>query len=366
MNIICVVGARPNFMKMDPILREMSKYPELFSSTLVHTGQHYDVSMSDTFFRDLGLRQPEINLDVKSGTHAQQTAKVMVAFESVVTENKPDLVIVVGDVNSTLAATLTAAKLHISVAHIEAGLRSFDKSMPEEINRIITDHLSDYLFTPCVDANENLKREGIIDEKIHLVGNVMIDTLIRCLDSARRSRILEQLNLRKQNYGLITLHRPGNVDHQSVLRELISAFTKIQLEIPLVWPMHPRTSRNIKEFGFMRLMGQMRNLHLTPPLGYIDFVALESSAKLVLTDSGGVQEETTVLGVPCLTIRENTEWPITMHMGTNTLVGCSSDAIVNIAARILNGETKVGKAPELWDGHTAARIVQIIAESFCR
>ncbi|MCD6172021.1 MAG: UDP-N-acetylglucosamine 2-epimerase (non-hydrolyzing) [Thermoplasmata archaeon] len=359
--VLGVVGARPNFMKIDPVFRVLEREPQKFSTFLVHTGQHYDDRMSKIFFLDLGLRAPDVNLDVGSSTHAEQTGMVMIRLERVLLEQKPDLVLVVGDVNSTLAAAITAAKLHIPVAHIEAGLRSFDRKMPEEINRIVVDALSTYLFTPSRDANENLRREGIPDEHIYFVGNVMIDTLIRCRPLAERSSIFNQLGLNKKDrYALLTLHRPSNVDNREILAEILEALLKIQEEIPIIFPIHPRTKKRIWEFGFQPILEKAHNLRIIPPLGYIDFLALESHATFVLTDSGGIQEETTVLGVPCLTLRENTERPVTITQGTNQLVGHDKNKIIAAAFNILDSQMPQRRIPELWDGHTAERIVEVL------
>ena len=359
--ILGVVGARPNFMKIDPVFRALEREPERFSTFLVHTGQHYDDQMSKIFFVNLGLRSPDVNLDVGSGTHAEQTGMIMIRLERVLLEQKPDLVLVVGDVNSTLAAAITAAKLHIPVAHIEAGLRSFDRRMPEEINRIVVDALSTYLFTPSRDANENLRREGIPDKRIYFVGNVMVDTLLRCRSLAEQSSIFAQLKLDKRDrYALLTLHRPGNVDKPEILLEILGAILKIQEELPIIFPIHPRTKKRIQEFGFHSMLEKAQNLRVIPPLGYIDFLALESHATFVLTDSGGIQEETTVLGVPCLTLRENTERPVTVTQGTNQIVGHDKDKIVATAFAILDGQVSRGRIPELWDGHAAERIAKVL------
>jgi len=359
--ILGVVGARPNFMKIDPVFRVLEQEPEKFSTFLVHTGQHYDDWMSKVFFLDLGLRPPDVNLGVGSGAHAEQTGTVMIRLERVLMEQKPDLVLVVGDVNSTLAAAITAAKLHIPVAHIEAGLRSFDRRMPEEINRIVTDALSSYLFTPSRDANENLRREGMPDDRICFVGNVMIDTLLRCRAIAERSSIFDQLKLDKRDkYALLTLHRPGNVDNPEILAEILEALSRIQEEMPIIFSIHPRTKKRIQEFGFHSMLEKAHNLRIIPPLGYVDFLALESHATFVLTDSGGIQEETTALGVPCVTLRENTERPVTVTQGTNQLVGHDKDKIVAAAFAVLDGQAPRGRIPEFWDGHASERIAKVL------
>lgn len=359
MKIINVVGARPNFMKIAPIVREMNKY-EYIEHILLHTGQHYDDAMSKVFFKDLGLPQPDIYLGIGSGSHAIQTAKAMVEFETVVNERKPDLVVVVGDVNSTLACSLVSAKLGVPVAHVEAGLRSFDRSMPEEINRILTDALSEFLFTTEPSANQNLEREGIQKEKIHFVGNVMIDTLLHCINKAQESSIMDTLNLVAGEFALLTLHRPSNVDIKETFEEIISALEEIQKQLQIVFPMHPRTRARISEFGMVEKFERMTNLVVTEPLGYLDFLNLESNCKFVLTDSGGLQEETTVLGIPCLTLRENTERPVTITEGTNTLVGADSEKIIEESMKILSGKDKSGRIPKFWDGKAAERIVEII------
>lgn len=384
MKIINVVGARPNFMKIAPIVKVMSSYPQL-NSILVHTGQHYDVSMSQAFFDDLALPKPDIYLGVGSGSHAVQTAKIMIEFEKVLEQEKPDLIIVVGDVNSTLACSLVAAKLLVPVAHVEAGLRSFDRTMPEEINRIVTDALSQYLFTTSEDANLNLKREGIPEEKIFFVGNVMIDSLLQHLEKARTTDILKKLGLLKQagstpasteeypiEYAVLTLHRPSNVDQSETFLRIIQALTEISKNLPIIFPIHPRTQKQIEIFGYQSFF---KNLETNPvestkgfigtiePLGYLDFLHLMSRAKLVLTDSGGLQEETTALGIPCLTLRENTERPVTITEGTNTLVGTNRDKIIAEGQQILQGKGKAGRIPRLWDGKTAERIVKIVLEA---
>jgi UDP-N-acetylglucosamine 2-epimerase (non-hydrolysing) len=357
--ILNVVGARPNLMKMAPLVAEMTRHAEI-EQTLLHTGQHYDDNMSRIFFDELGLPQPDIYLGVGSGSHAQQTAKVMIAFEGVCQELKPDLVVVVGDVNSTLAGAITAAKLWIPVSHVEAGLRSFDRHMPEEINRIVTDALSDLLFTTSRDAGENLKKEGIDPTKIYFVGNVMIDTLLIHRQRAAQSDVLARLGLAPRGYGLITLHRPSNVDDPATLRGILSALNVVQTHLPVVFPIHPRTRRNVEALGMADRLAAMDNLILTEPLGYFDFLCLMDHASIVLTDSGGVQEETTILGVPCLTLRENTERPVTVTEGTNEVIGSSPERIVSATLMILDGRGKKGRAPDLWDGHAAERIVRVI------
>ncbi|WP_456408311.1 non-hydrolyzing UDP-N-acetylglucosamine 2-epimerase [Caldithrix abyssi] len=360
--VINVVGARPNFMKIAPIQREMSKYSNI-KPVLVHTGQHYDKRMSKFFFNDLQLPEPDIYLGVGSGTHAEQTAKIMTHFEKILNEEKPDLVLVVGDVNSTAACSLVAAKMNTKIAHVEAGLRSFDRTMPEEINRLVTDVLSDLLFVTEKSGLENLKREGIADHKVHFVGHVMIDSLIYFKPKADQSAILDELNLTPGEYGVITLHRPSNVDNKQNFEKLLNAFAQIEQRLPLIFPIHPRSQKMIDQFGLREKVEKMSNLRLLDPLGYLDFMKLLHNAKLVLTDSGGIQEETTFLGIPCITMRENTERPITVEIGTNVLVGTDTQRIVLEAEKILDGNAKKGQIPELWDGHAAERIVKIISES---
>ncbi|HID71138.1 MAG TPA: UDP-N-acetylglucosamine 2-epimerase (non-hydrolyzing) [Thermoplasmata archaeon] len=361
MKIICVAGARPNFMKIAPIYEEMVKYEE-FNPIILHTGQHYDRNMSQVFFEELGIPKPDISLGVGSGTHAKQTATIMMKFEDVVTEEWPDLVVVVGDVNSTLACSLVSTKLHIPVAHVEAGLRSHNWMMPEEINRVLTDRISDYLFTPSRDADENLLNEGIEISKIHFVGNVMIDTLLKHREMAKNSEILSQLGLEYKEYAVLTLHRAENVDDRANLMQILRALEKIQKEIKIIYPIHPRTRLRIKEFGLQPIVDSLENLLLTEPLGYLDFIYLMDNARFVMTDSGGIQEETTILGVPCLTLRTETERPITVKEGTNIVVGLDWDRIVEEAKKILAGMTKEGRIPEKWDGKAAKRIVDVLRE----
>jgi UDP-N-acetylglucosamine 2-epimerase (non-hydrolysing) len=361
LRIVNVVGARPNFMKIAPLMAEYSRHPDRFAPVLVHTGQHYDDNMSKLFFEQLRLPEPDVYLGVGSGTHSEQTAKVMVALEKLLAKGRPDMVAVVGDVNSTMAAAIVAAKLCIPVAHVEAGLRSFDRTMPEEINRLVTDALSEYCFITSQDAEKNLLREGVAREKIHFVGNVMIDSLLRLKEQSLKSNIRAELGLTRE-YGYVTLHRPSNVDIKEVLMEVLSALDVIQKEIPLVFPVHPRTTSRMREYGFWDEVSAWPNLRLTAPLGYLDSLCLMANAKLVLTDSGGMQEETTVLGVPCLTIRENTERPVTVSEGTNTIVGTSHARIVSEARKILQGHGKQGRIPRFWDGKAAGRIVQCLLE----
>jgi UDP-N-acetylglucosamine 2-epimerase (non-hydrolysing) len=356
--VLNIVGARPNFMKIAPIIKEMKRREHEFSPLLVHTGQHYDQAMSDAFFSDLGLPEPDVYLGVGSGSHAAQTARVMIEFEPVVLREKPDWIIVVGDVNSTIACALVCAKLGVKVAHVEAGLRSRDRRMPEEINRVLTDQISDLLLTPSLDADKNLLQEGIAHEKIKFVGNVMIDSLFENLKRAETSQIRETLNLANKDYAVLTLHRPSNVDEKETFANLLAAFEKISERLPIVFPAHPRTLGKIDEFGFAKRIERNKNLLLTEPLGYLDFLRLYTGALLVLTDSGGLQEETTALKIPCLTLRENTERPVTVQLGTNHLVGTKTETIINAAREILNhqGDVKNAEIPQFWDGRTAARI----------
>ena len=363
MKIINVVGARPNFMKMAPIIESLNKHPASFSHSLVHTGQHYDERMSQAFFNDLGMPRPDIDLGVGSDTHARQTARIMTAFEDVCLAEKPDLVIVVGDVNSTMACAITAKKLGIGVAHVEAGLRSRDMAMPEEINRLCTDVLCDYLFTTDRLANENLRREGVAEDKIHFVGNVMIDTLLRHKAKAKMLTLRQQLGLDQGRYATLTLHRPSNVDNKATIAGIIDALTEIARDLPIVFPIHPRTRKMVEAFGFSSAFtsgGKARGLWVTEPLGYLEFLHLNMDACMVLTDSGGLQEETTVLGVPCITLRNNTERPITCTEGTNQLVGNDPKDIIEAARRILAGEIPRGRVPEKWDGGAADRIVAVL------
>ena len=361
--VMCVVGARPNFMKMAPILRALAAHVPPLPSLLVHTGQHYDQDMSGRLFTDLGLPRPDINLDVGSGSHAAQTAEVMRRFEPALDVHRPSCVVVVGDVNSTLACTLVAAKKGVPVAHVEAGLRSYDRTMPEEINRVVTDQLAGRLYTTERSAEDNLRREGIPAERVSFCGNVMIDTLLAhkeharsAADSLRAHGIAAALLDHPNGYGVVTLHRPSNVDDPHTLRALLGVLGEVAADLPLVFALHPRTRANIERLAADHLIDPVRML-LLPPQGYLEMLGLMSGATLVLTDSGGLQEETTALGVPCLTLRQNTERPITVEQGTNTLVGGDRQAILQGVAEILGGRGKRGRVPELWDGHAAGRIV---------
>jgi UDP-N-acetylglucosamine 2-epimerase (non-hydrolysing) len=357
--ILSVVGGRPNFPKIAPILEAMAEAPEI-ASRLVHTGQHYDHAMSQAFFEDLAMPTPDFFLGAGSGSHAEQTAKVMIAFEKVLLDAQPDLVVVVGDVNSTLAAAVVAAKCLVPVAHVEAGLRSGDRTMPEEINRILTDHCSDYLFTHSDDADANLRGEGIAGEKIFPVGNVMIDTLRKCEALARRRRAAEQFGLAAQGYALLTLHRPSNVDDSAAFARILDGLEAVLARLPVLFPIHPRSRRRLEEFGLGARLARFGGLRLIEPLGYLTFLSLMMDARLVLTDSGGIQEETTALGVPCLTLRENTERPVTVRVGTNRLVGTDPERLAREARRIIEGGGPRGSLPPLWDGQAARRIVAIL------
>lgn len=360
LKVFLVVGARPNFMKMSPLYFELIKEKGVKTS-IVHTGQHYDYEMSQAFFEEFDLPKPNYFLGAGSGTHAEQTGKIMIQFEKVLSKEKPDLVVVFGDVNSTLACSVTARKLFIPVAHVEAGLRSFDMAMPEEINRKVTDAISDLLFTPSKDADENLMKEGISRNKIHLVGNIMIDSLITILEKIDKSyedRILQKFDLQKEDYVLVTLHRPTNVDSKDNLEKILNFLNNLSQEAPVIFPMHPRTKRNIDKFGIKLVFN--KKFYISKPLKYREFIVLEKDAGFVLTDSGGIQEETTYLNLPCLTLRPNTERPITVTEGTNELVNMGN--IEEKVGLILSGKRKQGKVPELWDGKTGQRIARVITE----
>jgi len=355
MRVVNVVGARPNFVKIAPLMSEMARYSGI-TPVLVHTGQHYDGPMSDQFFTDLEIRPPDFNLGVGSGSHAVQTAEVMRRLEPILENARPDLVLVVGDVNSTLAAALTSVKLGIPVAHVEAGLRSFDRTMPEEINRILTDHLSTYMFTTELSGNQNLVSEGIAADRVFFVGNVMVDTLFRLRPVAMASTILKELDAEPQKYGLLTLHRPANVDDRETLNEILEAIVSIAKTMPVFFPCHPRTKARLEESKL-----DCKGVRFLQPLGYLDFLCLMSQARLVLTDSGGIQEETTALGIACLTLRENTERPVTIEKGTNVLVGTSRARILAASEKVFNGNIERKRdLPELWDGRAAERIATIL------
>src|SRR6266540_1602323 len=362
LKVINVVGARPNFMKVAPIVEAMKRRKREFTPLVVHTGQHYDVAMSDSFFRDLDLPQPDIHLGVGSSLHAAQTAAIMERFEPVVLREQPDWVVVVGDVNSTLACALVCVKLGVAVAHVEAGLRSFDRTMPEEINRLLTDQICDLLFTPSEDGNTNLIREGIAPEKVHLVGNVMIDTLVRMLPKSR-----EYMPTSGERFALVTLHRPSNVDDLEWVAAMLETLSLISRETPIIFPVHPRTRKGLNQV--LNEIQANKNVKLVDPLPYLEFLALQQAAALVITDSGGIQEETTFLGVPCLTVRENTERPITVEIGTNVLVGRDLDRLKYEAEQILGGHKpggheKEGRIPPLWDGHAAERIAEVLMRQY--
>jgi len=350
-HVFHIVGARPNFMKAAPVMNALKRCEHVIQ-TLVHTGQHYDANMSDVFFEQLGMAAPDVNLAVGSGTHARQTAEIMTRFEPVLLERKPDLVLVYGDVNSTVATALVSAKLGVRVGHVEAGLRSFDRTMPEEINRLITDQLADLLFTPSEDGDVNLQREGIPAEKIFRVGNVMIDSLVKLLPAAQRQK---QSGL-PERYALVTLHRPANVDDGEILKRILHSLLDVSRDLCVIFPAHPRTRKRIAEFGLHA--GQLR---LLDPLPYIEFLGVQSGATVVITDSGGIQEETTYLGIPCLTLRENTERPVTVSMGTNVLVGRDPGKLQLELSRVLAGQAKKGTVPPLWDGHAGERIAAVVA-----
>ena len=360
--IISVAGARPNFMKIAPLARAFAARDAL-APMLVHTGQHYDERMSRLFFEELGIPRPDVNLEVGSASHAVQTAEIMKRFEPIVVDNRPDCVLVVGDVNSTIACALVAAKLGVPVAHVEAGLRSFDRTMPEEINRLLTDAISDFLFVTEPSGLANLKAEGVPDAKVHFVGNVMIDTLLANLEKARAGRTLEDLGLEPRAYVAMTLHRPANVDDPAVFERLFGAIRQIADDLPVVFPAHPRTRQNMERFGYFAEGGRrMGNVRVIEPLGYLDFLRLMAEARLVLTDSGGIQEETTILKVPCLTLRENTERPVTVDVGCNQIVGTDPDRILAAYRKVAGAETFTCGTPEKWDGRAAERIADILVE----
>ena len=359
MKLISVVGARPNFMKIAPIIKEFSKHKEI-QNILVHTGQHYDDNMSKDFFDVLNIPKPDINLEVGSGSNSWQTSEIIKRFEKVCVEYKPDLVIVVGDVNSTLACSIVAKQLNIKLAHVEAGLRSFDMTMPEEINRRVTDNLTDILFVTEQAGVDNLLNEGISKEKIFFVGDVMIDALVSELDKIKNAKTIQKYNLNRGTYAVSTLHRPVNVDNKENLLEILDAFKSIQEKIRIILPMHPRTKKNIDRFGLNDKMKSMKNLIITEPLDYVNFMNLVMNSKFVLSDSGGIQSETTYLGIPCITLRETTEKPVTLNEGTNVIVGNDKEKIILESIKVLNGDIQNHKIPELWDGKTAKRIVEVI------
>lgn len=359
MRILHVVGARPNFMKAAPIIHEMALFPGEFDQELLHTGQHYDPEMSKVFFDELGLPTPDVNLEVGSGSHAWQTAQIMMRSEGYLLDYQPDWVVVYGDVNSTVALTLVCSKLGVSVAHVEAGLRSFDRSMPEEINRLVTDQIAELLFTPSKDADHNLSCEGVAEDRIHFVGNVMIDTLVRLLPMAEERWLRIKGRFPFEKYLLVTLHRPSNVDHPDTLSQIMSALDEISTEVPTIFPIHPRTRERMDKFGILTDNPQ---LYLLDPLSYLEFLALQIHASLVLTDSGGIQEETTFLGVPCLTARKNTERPVTIGMGTNQLVESSKKELLTNIRKKLSEQKRQIVPPPYWDGHTASRVVRVFQQ----
>jgi UDP-N-acetylglucosamine 2-epimerase (non-hydrolysing) len=354
-----IVGARPNFMKAAPVMAALD-CDGIAEQVLVHTGQHYDFNMSRVFFHQLGLPEPTVNLGVGSGSHAVQTSQIMQRFEEWVLGYRPDMVLVYGDVNSTLAATVVCSKIHIPVAHVEAGLRSFDRSMPEEINRLVTDQIADLLFAPSQDGVDNLGHEGVSPERIHLVGNVMIDTLVRLLPRAEESGASRELSAwRDTRYALVTLHRPSNVDSPATLRSIMMALQDIAASIPVVFPVHPRTRQKLDSMALPACPG----VHLLEPIGYLEFLAMQRRAKVIITDSGGIQEESTFLQVPCLTLRENTERPVTVSIGTNILIGHDMALLRDQVGRVLNNDFKKGSIPPLWDGNASGRIATVVANS---
>jgi len=361
--VICVCGARPNFMKIAPIMKAFNESGK-FETLLVHTGQHYDEKMSKSFFDELEIPKPDINLEVGSGSHAVQTAEVMKRFEPVVLDFKPDYVLVVGDVNSTIACGMVAVKLGVKLIHVEAGLRSFDRTMPEEINRVLTDCISDLLFVTEQSGIDNLKNEGVDSDKVHLVGNVMIDTLLANKGKAEQSNVLEKMGLKKKGFAVITLHRPSNVDDMVNLSKIITAFEVIQKDLKLIFPIHPRTMRNIEGSDLKGRVTAMENLILMEPVGYLDFLKLTANAAVVITDSGGIQEETTILRIPCMTLRENTERPVTITEGTNRLVHIDTEDILKHYNEIKSANYSAkGKSPQLWDGKATQRIVEVLLTS---
>ena len=361
MKIISVVGTRPNFIKIAPLIMEMKKHQKI-KNILVHTGQHYDKEMSKLFFDDLEIPKPDINLGVGSASDVAQTASIMPELERIIMKENPDLAIVVGDVNSTLAAALTAKKCNVNVAHVESGLRSFDRTMPEELNRILTDHISDFLFTTEESANKNLANEGIGKGKVFFVGNVMIDSLLSHKEKAKKSKILQKLNITRNEYAVLTLHRPSNVDNKRSLEHVLDILNNIQQKIKIVFPIHPRTLKNINKFRLGQRLKNQKNLIATEPLGYLDFLSLMSSSRFVLTDSGGIQEETSVLEIPCITMRNRTERPVTVEQGTNMLVSTDKSKIIKAANKLIEKSAIKSRIPPLWDGKAAQRIVAILLE----
>lgn len=367
LHLACIVGARPNFMKMAPLLRALKAYPQI-TITLVHTGQHYDEKLSTVFFDELGIKEPDVHLEVGSGKHGAQTARILERFEEVLergtVEGKPyDRVVVVGDVNSTMAATLAAVKSGVPVAHVEAGLRSFDRTMPEEINRLVTDSLADMLFVSEPAGMENLRREGHPESHLHLVGNVMIDTLLWLLPQAKSRDTLRENGLTPGEFGVVTLHRPSNVDEPDKLSQLVDVLEKTSERLRLVFPIHPRTQQRLERFGLADRLAAAKGILQLPPAGYLDFLAMTSQARLIITDSGGLQEESTTLGIPCLTMRANTERPITVEQGTSTLVDNDYAKLLQCVDAVLDGTYKRGCRPSLWDGCAANRIAKLLAQA---
>lgn len=363
LKIVNVASARPNFMKIAPLLEEYNSWNDKIEPYLLHTGQHYDYEMSKIFFDELGIPEPDYHLGVGSGSHAEQTAKVMIEFEKVLNKEKPDWVVVVGDVNPTMACTIVANKMGIKVAHVEAGLRSYDRNMPEEINRVLTDSIADLLLTPSIDGNMNLIKEGISESKIRFVGNIMIDTLYNMLEKSESSTIISDLGISENNYVLVTLHRPSNVDDRNMYNGIVNVLEDTASGLPVIWPVHPRSKKKAIEFELWQKLKEISDLHLLEPVGYLDNVKLMNNAKFVITDSGGIQEETTALGIPCLTVRENTERPITLEEGTNTLVGTNPIKIQQQIKKVLgdsNDKNYKLEKPIYWDGNTAKRIVQAL------
>jgi UDP-N-acetylglucosamine 2-epimerase (non-hydrolysing) len=358
--IILVAGARPNFVKIAPLVKEFKKNRKYFNVLLVHTGQHYDFEMSEIFFQHLDIPEPDVHLNIGSDTHAKQTAKIMMAFEDILIKERPDRVIVVGDVNSTLACSLVASKLCVKVAHVESGLRSFDRSMPEEINRLVTDSISDYLFVSEESGLKNLRKENIPSEKVFFVGNIMIDTLLSNRNKISDSNILQRLSIRPESYAVLTMHRPSNVDSRESLAKIYDILKDISGKIEIIYPIHPRTRKMMEKHGFMSKFESLKGFIIIDSLGYIDFIKLVEKSKFVLTDSGGIQEETTILKIPCLTMRDNTERPVTLTKGTNHLVGSEKRKIVELVEAVLKGKIKQGNVPKFWDGKTAERIVNVL------
>ncbi len=362
-NIVNIVGARPNFIKISPLMHEMLKSDKIQPS-LLHTGQHYDYTMSESFFKELSIPEPDVYLGVGSNTHAKQVATIMEKFDDYCDDYSPDMALVVGDVNSTMACSIVAVKRNIKVIHVEAGIRSWDRNMPEEINRMVTDSIADILMPPSIDAVRNLKKEGHADSAIHMVGNIMIDTLIMQQKNIQKSNILQKLNIKEKQYALTTLHRPSNVDQISDLTQIIEAIEHIQHTIKIVFPIHPRTKKMLDKFNLLTKIATFKNLILTEPLGYYDFGKLVKDSKFVMTDSGGIQEETTVYQTPCITLRANTERPITISQGTSELAASNKEVIISYAEKIMNNQWKKGSIPDLWDGKTSGRIVKVLEDYY--